>query len=134
MLVDERARVEKDWPAEVGLILSALEAGRHRVLNRRSMSRSRHRTRATLRLHSDAPETAPWVLYTRDVNQRGLGLPLGYGGIVELATPFGGLVAVSCTVYRCRETAHGWFEGSLSFNREQWIFDGAPPTPKLAVT
>ena len=70
------------------------------------------------------------VIYTRDVTSRGMGfitrhrLPLGYGGVVHLRGPNGEELCIDCTVRRCRETVHGWFEGSLSFNREQWAFDG----------
>ncbi|HSV14825.1 MAG TPA: hypothetical protein VLI90_11230, partial [Tepidisphaeraceae bacterium] len=67
----------------------------------------------------------PWLLYTRDVNGRGLGfvtahrLPLGYGGVIELPGPLGEPLTIHCTLLRCREAAPGWFEGSVYFNREQ---------------
>ncbi len=119
---------ESSWPAEVAMIISALEAGRHRILNRRSVTRQTHRVKARLRLFSDKAGDEPWLLYTREASERGVGfvtrhrLPLGYGGTVELATPFGGVVVVTCTIYRCRETSPGWYEGALTFNREQWLF------------
>jgi hypothetical protein len=60
------------------------------------------------------------------VSVRGLGfitshrLPLGYGGLVQLPRPDGkGTMTVHCTILRCRETAPGWFEGSVYFNRDQ---------------
>jgi len=34
----------------------------------------------------------------------------------------GRLDLVAGTLFRCREVSSGWFEGSLDFNREQWIF------------
>jgi hypothetical protein len=123
------------WPAEVGLILSALEAGRPDGSDRRDhhaagrAARVRYRTRAWLRLFADSENKAPWLLYTRDVNARSLGfvtphrLPLGYGGVIELNGPDNRPQRVHCTLFRCRETVPGWFEGALYFNREQWSFD-----------
>jgi hypothetical protein len=49
-------------------------------------------------------------------------LPLGYGGIVELATPDGETVRAHCTLLRCRMAAPGWYEGALYFNRPQESF------------
>jgi hypothetical protein len=121
------------WPAEVDLIISALEAAGDPHDNRRVHPRMPYRVMADLRLFSDPKGIAPWRLYTRDVSVRGLGfitphrLPLGYGGTVQLPTPKTGRVtAVAGTLFRCREVAGGWFEGALYFNREQWIF--APGT------
>ena len=132
------------WPAEVDLILSALDAAHaggdsspgaaidathgEGELGRRHAGRMPYRVRGELRLFSDVPGDAPRVLYTRDVGLRGLGfitphrLPLGYGGSVELFTPRGTKSKIACTVLRCREAATGWYEGALSFNREQWVF------------
>ena len=116
---------DASWPAEVELILSAIETGRHPGRNRRSIRRNPYRVRGHLRLFSDDPTTAARVVYTRDVNPRGLGfitpdrLPLGHGGLIHLPTPNGETVAVHCTLLRCREAAPGWFEGSVYFNREQ---------------
>ena len=131
------------WPAEVDLILSALDAG-HSVslshsmaasstqddsLDRRLRSRTPYRVRAELKLFSDPPDAAPWLLFTRDIDAKGVGfitahrLPLGYGGWIELFTPRGEKVRVNCTLFRCREAAPGWYEGALYFNREQWQFE-----------
>ena len=117
------------WPADVELILSALEVGGGTSDNRRRQPRMPYRAIAALRLFSD-PHSAPaWRLYTRDVSSRGIGfvapdrLPLGYGGVVTLLPPRGGrVVSVHGTLYRCREVGHGWFEGALYFNRDQWMF------------
>ena len=49
-------------------------------------------------------------------------LPLGYGGVIQIEGPDGQELSIECTVRRCRETVNGWFEGSLSFNREQAAF------------
>jgi hypothetical protein len=123
------------WPPEVDLILSAMEVASHdddaaaAARNRRYQRRMPFRVRAALRLFSDAPDTAAWTLYTRDVDRRGLGfitphrLPLGYGGTVELYAPSGRKMNVPCTLFRCRQSVQGWYEGALSFNREQGGFD-----------
>ena len=116
-------------PADVDLILSALDAGRHApaAADRRALKRHKYRVEGWLRLFTDGPGDAARTLYTRDVNARGLGfitahrLPLGYGGLVQLPRPdgSGGTITVHCTILRCREAAPGWFEGSVYFNREQ---------------
>lgn len=112
-------------PPQVELILSALETGRHRPEDRRDGDRQRYRVQGRLRLFSDAPHVKPWVVYTRDVHARGLGfvtphrLPLGYGGLIELPHPQGGMMTITCTLYRCRQAAPGWYEGAVYFNREQ---------------
>jgi hypothetical protein len=49
-------------------------------------------------------------------------LPLGYGGTIELAAPGGNVIALNCTLLRCREIASGWYDGALYFNREQAVF------------
>jgi hypothetical protein len=114
------------WPPEARMILSALEAGESVPDNRRTQPRSLYQVQASLRLFSDPEGAPPWKLYTRDVSSRSLGfltphrLPLGYGGIVELAGPDGQPIAAHCTLFRCRQTARGWFEGALSFHRRQW--------------
>ena len=119
------------WPVEVQLILSAMEAGGSPGADRRRAQRTRYRVRADLHLSSDPAAAPPWRLYTRDVSARGLGfltphrLPLGYGGKVKFAGPDGSAVVAHCTLYRCREAAPGWYEGALSFNREQWALSGA---------
>jgi hypothetical protein len=120
------------FPAEVQLVISALEAGGAEPgIERRALPRMQYRVKAYLRLFSDPTGSAPWLLYTRDVGERGVGfvtehrLPLGYGGIVELTAPDGTPLAIQGTVNRCRETAPGWFEGALHFNRNQHLL--APP-------
>jgi len=113
------------WPAQVELILSALETGQFSRANRREARRNPYRVKAMLRLFSDPPLSSPWLLYTRDVHAKGLGfisphrLPLGYGGILEIPGPDGGLLEINCTLFRCREAAPGWYEGSVYFHREQ---------------
>jgi hypothetical protein len=118
-----------DWPREVELILSALEAAGVHHDNRRRHPRMPYRALAALRLYSDPSGSDPWKLYTRDISVRGMGfvtphrLPLGYGGIVQVPTPrTNRTVSIAGTLFRCREVTNGWFEGSLYFNREQWIF------------
>jgi hypothetical protein len=116
-------------PAEVAMVMSALEAGSHADENRRSTPRISYRVPADLKLFSDQQPTPPWRLYIRDINIRSLGfvtahrLPLGYGGVIELPGPDGETISVHCTLLRCRQAAPGWFEGCLYFNREQMAFD-----------
>jgi len=125
----KKLRDDSDWPREVDMVLSALEAGQFsQQAQRRVRVRLRYRVRAELRLFSDAPHTPGWTLYTRDVEPRSLGfvtrhrLPLGYGGQVELPDPSGQSVLIPCTLLRCRSTAPGWYEGAVYFNREQEVF------------
>jgi hypothetical protein len=117
-----------DWPAEAGLILSALECGRGlAITDRRAASRRPLRTKASLKLFSDTTDNEPWILFTRDVDTRGFGfitrhrLPLGFGGMITLTLPNGRELRTHCTLLRCREAAPGWFEGALSFNRPQKV-------------
>lgn len=123
-----QAAPEAPWPAEVDLILSAMEAAEGTQPERREHERRAYRVRAELKLFSDPPGAMPWMLYTRDVNARGLGfitphrLPLGYGGWIELMTPRGRKLRIHCTLFRCREAVKGWFDGALYFNREQHVF------------
>ncbi|CAN5587813.1 hypothetical protein BH09PLA1_BH09PLA1_21360 [soil metagenome] len=123
------ATAEELWPADVDLILSALDAGKNAGSDdRRLGTRTPYRVRAHLRLFSDQPGAERYTLYTRDVDPRGMGfitshrLPLGYGGDVELFTPRGNKVRIHCTLLRCRQAAPGWYEGAAYFNREQWMF------------
>ena len=122
------------WPPEARLILSALDAGlAHHTSNRRNRPRTLYQVRAHLQLFSDPEGSPPWRLYTRDVSSRGLGfvtphrLPLGYGGIVHLRTPDGKPIRAHCTLFRCRQTCQGWYEGALSFHRRQWTLAGEDP-------
>lgn len=114
-----------EWPAEVDLILSALEAGRFGPDDRREAHRARYQVRAHLHLFSAGADSPPCVLFTRDINPRGMGfitkhrLPLGYGGLIELPGPDGSIRKLHCTLLRCRQAAPGWYEGSIYFNREQ---------------
>ncbi|HSU65237.1 MAG TPA: hypothetical protein VLJ39_00070 [Tepidisphaeraceae bacterium] len=114
-----------EFPPQVELIISALETGQHQASERRGLPRLSYRARGRLRLFSDPIRSSPWVVYTRDVNARGLGfisayrLPLGHGGTIELPHPDGGVMNIHCTLLRCREAAPGWYEGAVYFNREQ---------------
>lgn len=130
----------EDWPPQAELVLSAIEAGQHRMgfdpgAERRTTRRVSFRVRAQLRLYSDNPGEPGRVIYTRDVHHRGLGfitphrLPLGHGGLVDLPTPTGKIVSVPCTLLRCREAAPGWYEGSVYFNRDQ---QGLVPPDRVA--
>lgn len=118
----------EEWSPEVDLILSALEAGRGPMIgDRRGSDRQSYRTTALLKLFSDGPDAAPWTLFTRDVDAKGIGfitrhrLPLGYGGIVRLELANGEELEANCTLLRCRQAVQGWFEGSLYFNRPQQV-------------
>jgi PilZ domain len=112
-------------PDEVCLLCSALETGQHAASERRAHKRRPYRTAARLRLFTDTPDAEPTLLYTRDVDPRGIGfvtqhrLPLGYGGRIELRSPQGNILRVHGTLIRCRPAAPGWYEGALSLNRQQ---------------
>lgn len=117
---------QQDWPPEVDLILSAMEAARPRGRHdRRNNDRKCVRILASLRLFAHSPLEEPVTLYARDLHDRGLGfitrqrLPLGYGGIIRLTLPDGSPAQTHCTVYRCRETINGWFEGAVHFTVAQ---------------
>jgi hypothetical protein len=127
--IEEGTEIQKDeasTSAEAALVLTALEAAGGRE-NRRQLPRALYRATAMLWLFADPPGSSGRVLYTRDVNERGLGfvtrdrLPLGYGGIVRLPSPKtpSQILSVACTLYRCRLAAPGWYEGALHFNRDQ---------------
>jgi molybdenum cofactor biosynthesis enzyme MoaA len=127
--VEDAAILEQpEWPPEVGLIISALEAGDHHEDDRRQVERGSYRVVAQLRLFSDPPGSEAWTLYSRDASPRGMGfitphqLPLGHGGMIEFVDPYGNELSINCTLYRCRLAAPGWFEGALYFNRDQWVF------------
>lgn len=115
----------EQWPAQVDLVMSALETGKFQSSDRRGLNRRRYNVCASLRLFCDSQETPARPLFIRDVGHRGLGfvssqrLPLGYGGLVEVPMPNGLSRSVHCTLLRCRQAAPGWFEGALSFTREQ---------------
>jgi len=124
------ASAGSEWPQHVQLIISALESAHHPASERRAVSRAPYRSKAHLRLFTQAKTAAPALLYTRDVCPRGMGfvtphyLPLGYGGKVEVLMPDGRLAIVHCTLSRCRQLSPGWYEGALSFSREQMEFAG----------
>lgn len=124
-LVAPQPEFTAEWPPEVDMILSAMDAaGCSR--DRRSGNRRSFRARARLTLYADADRRSPWVLFTRDVDRRMLGfitpdlLPLGYGGWLDLPMPDGELLRIDCTLIRCRKAIEGWHEGALKFNREVW--------------
>jgi len=123
----------RGWPAEVEMILSAMDVGSAESgAERRTVARLPYRVRGKLRFFSDPPESLLWSVYIRDIDRRGLGfvtehrLPLGYGGWIELPSPGGRLMKIHCTLFRCRQCTQGWFEGGLYFNREQHVFDFDP--------
>jgi hypothetical protein len=124
-LAPDPIQTVRDWPPEVELILSSLESGGYARGDRRGSRRATYRSRADLRLFTDLVTAAPWTLYTRDVCKRGLGfitphyLPLGYGGMLRLSMPDGGVAEIQCTLCRCRQVSPGWYEGALNFSREQ---------------
>jgi hypothetical protein len=116
-------------PAEAAMVMSSLDAGVQSLQDRRMCPRATYRTTTHLRLFRDEAGSSGWEIFTRDVNRRGMGfltrhrLPLGYGGKVILPDLNGDACTVHCTLLRCREASPGWFEGSVTFNREQPQFD-----------
>jgi hypothetical protein len=113
---------QEAWPADVELIMSALEAAwagdEHRTTTRRRL-----RVPAYAKLLAEMHTNRQVVVYTRDCGPRHVGfltdavLPLGYGLILTLKTPEGVLLEAAGVVHRCRECVPGWFEGSISLNR-----------------
>ena len=128
---DHRFSDLDEWPADVDLILSALEAADPRVGHSRQSRRRRMRVLARLSLFVSPLDEGPIRLFTRDADDRHLGfiaespLPLGFGGTVELVAPGGELMSIGCLVYRCRECVPCWYEGVLNFNRPQPSFGRA---------
>jgi hypothetical protein len=120
---------DAELPQEAAMVLTALEAAGGRE-NRRQCVRSVYRATAMLALFADSPDLPARIIYSRDVNERGIGfvtrerLPLGYGGILSLPGPHtrGQVFNIPCTLYRCRLAAPGWYEGALHFNRDQTAF------------
>jgi len=116
-------------PAQVKMILSAMEAGGHRSPEHRNRRRIRLHVQGVLRLFSDSAAPNPRTLYTRDIHSRAMGficpdrLPLGHGGTVELTHPDRGTVIIPCTIIRCRQALEGWYEGSVAFSRVFSEFD-----------
>ena len=115
-------------PLDARMVLTALETAGWEN-ERRQRRRSAYQVTATLRMFADAPAARTRVLYTRDVDHRGIGfitrerLPLGYGGMLRLASPkTSKTLNIACTLYRCRMAAPGWYEGAVHFNRDQAEF------------
>jgi hypothetical protein len=122
-------------PLDARMVLTALESAGWKE-ERRLRRRTAYRVKATLRMFADAPAARSRVLYTRDADQRGIGfitrerLPLGYGGMLRLASPrTSKSLNIACTLCRCRMAAPGWYEGALHFNRDQAEFLIDEPDP-----
>lgn len=131
-LMTETCRIHTGWTPEVDLVISALEAGRRNSFkydrphgDRRDVVRLQHRAVAHLRLLADAPGTESWVVYTRDIDQQGIGfvsremLPMGFSGTVELIGPHDQPCSAFCTVHRSRPCTDGWYEGALHFHNRR---------------
>lgn len=115
-----------EWSAEVDMILSAMDAAAARPNDdRRAVQRLTRRAKADLRLYAQNPLDPPIELFTRDVSATGIGfitkerLPLGYNGLIRITLDGGDSFTAACSVYRCRETIGGWYEGALHFTRRQ---------------
>ena len=138
-LVSEHTDAKLSWPAEVEMMISAIEAGQRTPRDRRKRYRLAHRTVASLRLFVDG-DGRTRTIYTRNADSRGVGflsqerLPLGYGGTVELRSPSGDTISANCTIFRCCEMVNGWYEAALSFNTEQWQFDARACEPTTGST
>jgi hypothetical protein len=126
-----KEEADAERPSEVGIIISALQAGGSER-ERRDNERWSYPVQGYLRLFVDTPQTEKRLLYVRDANHRGVGfvtrcrLPLGYGGFVELPNPEDPTqnLQIHCTLVRCRLAAPGWYEGALHFHRDQHEFMG----------
>jgi hypothetical protein len=117
-------------PAEVSIILSALEIGSARIvgdlkIDKRRTPRKSHHARAEVRLFSDSQFAGPWIVYTRDIDAGHIGflsdrwLPLGQSGRVRWKDFRGEIREASCTVSRSRETVRNWFEGALALHIDE---------------
>ncbi|MGN6725763.1 MAG: PilZ domain-containing protein [Tepidisphaeraceae bacterium] len=119
------AKSDNEWPPEVDMILSAMEAARADAAEHRLEPRRHHRARAELQLFAHDPLQPPIALFTRDLSRSGMGfitrerLPLGYGGLVAIPLRDNHTITVQCNIYRCREAINGWYEGALTFSVEQ---------------
>ena len=120
------AAAAAEWPAEVDMILSAMDAAAARPHDdRRAAQRRTRRAKADLRLYAQNPLDPAIALYTRDVSATGIGfitkerLPLGYNGLIRIHLEGGENFTAACSVYRCREAIGGWYEGALHFTRRQ---------------
>lgn len=125
---EDELSAEESWPAEVQFVLSALNSAIVPEQDRRALLRLEYRVRAMLRLFSDGPDSPPWRIYARNINERAMGfvgpdrLPLGFGGIVMLPGRDGLIRRIPCTILRCREASPGWFDSAVYFNRPQVEF------------
>ena len=124
--------VPTEMPADVAMVMSAMEAGRAGVAGlqrdrRAAGGRRPLRAPTALRLYADAEQAT--VVYTRDVGGRNVGflsrrrLPLGYGGTIALPDANGDLTPVACVLLRCTPTAGGLFDCCAAFNRLQPQFE-----------
>lgn len=126
LIAEESAHEFAEWPAEVDMILSAMDAAAaHPAIDRRGSSRHARRAKADLRLYAQNPLDPPIELFTRDISATGVGfitkerLPLGYNGLIRIQLDDGETFTASCSVYRCREAIGGWYEGAIHFSRRQ---------------
>ena len=113
------------FPAELQTVLAAFDSVSAMRLERRTRPRLPYRFRTTLWIVGAAPGAAPHVVFTRDVNEWGVGfmtrraVPVGRDGNVALPLRLGPALRVDCTAGRCRPFLEGWHEGVLLFVDQQ---------------
>ena len=116
------------YPAAALWLVSSLDAGVPRDVERRRWPRGAYRVIATFRAGGPRRDVPTVMLYTRDVNEWGVRfccqapLPQMRGATVTLVAPDGGPLSARCQVLRCRRVMPAWFEGGLRFERRQARF------------
>jgi hypothetical protein len=89
---------------------------------RRTTARAEYRVDAHLRLLPEVDSEGERVIYTRDIDEWGIGFVTAFAfapgrkAIVRLQAPSGKELLRRCTVLRCREILPGWFESAVALD------------------
>ena len=89
---------------------------------RRGGARADYRVDAHLRLLPEVNGEGERVVYTRDVDEWGIGFVTAFAfapgrkAIIRLQAPCGKEILRRCTVLRCREILPGWFESAVALD------------------